>query len=47
MRRRQMFADMNNTAKRVSKAVSISFDSRDPFARAVNDIADYPLLAGR
>lgn len=47
-RRRQMFSDMNNTARKVSKAVSIAFDSRDPFARAVNDLTlDHALLVDR
>lgn len=47
-RRRQMFSDMNNTSKRVSKAVSISFDSRDPFARAVNELTEtHQLLRDR
>lgn len=47
-KRRQMFSDMNNTAKKVSKAVNISFDSRDPFARVVNQLCDqHSLLAGR
>lgn len=33
-RRRQMFSDMNSTTVKVGKAINISFDSRDPFARA-------------
>ncbi|MGH7642555.1 MAG: DNA sulfur modification protein DndB [Candidatus Dormibacteria bacterium] len=32
-RRRQMFSDMNWTAKPVSKSVNVNFDERDPFAR--------------
>lgn len=45
-KRRQMFSDMNNTVKKVSKAINISFDSRDPFARAVNRlIVEHSLLA--
>ncbi|MFC0681778.1 DNA sulfur modification protein DndB [Lysobacter korlensis] len=47
-RRRQMFSDMNNTARRVSKAVNISFDSRDPFARVVNELVEsHSLLQDR
>lgn len=46
-RRRQMFSDMNATPKVVSKALNITFDSRDPYARAAQTLAaDHPLLAG-
>jgi DGQHR domain-containing protein len=46
--RRQMFSDMNNTARKVSKAVSVAFDARDPFASVVNALAkDHELLVGR
>ena len=33
-KRRQMFSDMNATPKVVSKALNITFDTRDPYARA-------------
>ncbi len=47
-KRKQMFSDMNNTARVVSKAINVAFDSRDPFARAVNALAaQHPLLKGR
>jgi DGQHR domain-containing protein len=47
-KRKQMFSDMNNTARVVSKAINVAFDSRDPFARAVNVVvAAHPLLVGR
>jgi DNA sulfur modification protein DndB len=47
-RRRQMFSDMNNTARKVSKALNVSFDARDSFARAASELSDHhPLLAGR
>lgn len=47
-KRKQMFSDMNNTARVVSKAINVAFDSRDPFARAVNAVvAAHPLLVGR
>ena len=39
IRRRQMFSDMNATTVKVGKAINISFDSRDPFARAAVHIA--------
>lgn len=46
--RRQMFSDMNNTARKVSRALNVSYDSRDPFARAAGSLSDkHPLLAGR
>lgn len=46
--RRQMFSDMNNTARKVSKALNVSFDSRDPFARAAVRISEeHLLLKGR
>lgn len=47
-KRKQMFSDMNNTARVVSKGINVAFDSRDPFARAVNIlIQQHPLLQGR
>lgn len=33
-KKRQMFSDMNSTSKKVSKSLNVSFDNRDPFARA-------------
>jgi len=46
-KRRQMFSDMNATPKVVAKALNVSFDSRDPFARAAQNLASsHPLLAG-
>ena len=46
-RRRQMFSDMNNTARKVSKAINVAFDSRDPFARVAKRLAErHPLLIG-
>jgi len=45
--RRQMFSDMNATPKVVSKALNITFDSRDPYARAAQQLAaEHPLLKG-
>ncbi|GIJ00598.1 DGQHR domain-containing protein [Sediminihabitans luteus] len=45
MKRRQMFSDMNATPKVVSKALNITFDSRDPYARAAQSLAEtHPLL---
>ncbi len=41
-KRKQMFSDMNNTARVVSKAINVAFDSRDPFARAVNVVVAIP-----
>ncbi len=47
-KRKQMFSDMNNTARVVPKAINVAYDSRDPFARAVNALAgEHPLLVGR
>lgn len=47
MKRRQMFSDMNATPKVVSKALNITFDSRDPYARAAQSLAEnHPLLKG-
>ncbi|TBN57437.1 DGQHR domain-containing protein [Glaciihabitans arcticus] len=47
-KRRQMFSDMNNTARKVSKALNVSYDTRDPFARVAAELADnHPLLEGR
>lgn len=44
-KRRQMFSDMNATPKVVSKALNITFDSRDPYARAAQRLADeHPML---
>lgn len=45
-KRRQMFSDMNSTAKRVSGAINVKFNSRDPFARAANRLAEDGRLAG-
>ena len=46
-RRRQMFSDMNATPKVVAKALNVSFDTRDPFARVAQLIAkEHPLLKG-
>jgi DGQHR domain-containing protein len=46
--RRQMFSDMNNTARKVSKALNVSYDSRDAFARAAARVSsEHFLLAGR
>jgi DGQHR domain-containing protein len=46
--RRQMFSDMNWHQKPVSKSVNVSFDQRDPFARATQEISrTHPLLKGR
>jgi DNA sulfur modification protein DndB len=45
--RRQMFSDMNATPKVVAKALNVSFDNRDPYARAAVRLAEeHPLLAG-
>lgn len=44
MRRRQMFSDMNSTPKVVAKALNVSFDSRDPYAKASLVLADEHLL---
>lgn len=47
-KRKQMFSDMNNTARVVPKAVNVAFDGRDPFARVVNVlVAEHPLLLDR
>ena len=47
-RKRQMFSDMNSTSKKVSKSLNISFDNRDPFARAAKIlIMQHPLLIDR
>lgn len=44
-KRRQMFSDMNATPKVVSKALNITFDTRDPYARAAQNLAaNHPLL---
>jgi DNA sulfur modification protein DndB len=47
-KRRQMFADMNATPKKVSKALSVGFNTRSPFARAARLVIEtHPLLKGR
>ena len=47
VKRRQMFSDMNATPKVVAKALNVSFDSRDPFARAALKLAkEHPLFVG-
>jgi DGQHR domain-containing protein len=47
-KRRQMFADMNATPKKVSKALAVGFNTRSPFSRAARLIAEtHPLLKGR
>ena len=47
-KKRQMFSDMNSTSKKVSKSLNISFDNRDPFARAAKTlITQHPMLIGR
>lgn len=47
MRRRQMFSDMNSTPKVVAKALNVSFDTRDPYAKAALILADdHVLLKG-
>ena len=44
-KRRQMFSDMNATPKVVSKALNITFDTRDPYARAAQRLAkEHPML---
>jgi DGQHR domain-containing protein len=46
-KRRQMFSDMNNTPRKVSRAINVAFDSRDPFARVAKRLAvEHPLLDG-
>jgi DGQHR domain-containing protein len=45
-RRRQMFADMNGKAKRVTKSQNILFDSRDTFARVARRLSLEPPLMG-
>jgi len=46
--RRQMFSDMNSTSKKVSKALNILFDKRDPFAKAAKIVVEsHELLKGR
>jgi DGQHR domain-containing protein len=47
-KRRQMFSDLNSTPKAVSKALNVSFNARDPFAVAAQQLAEeHPLLRGR
>jgi DNA sulfur modification protein DndB len=47
-KRRQMFADMNATPKKVSKALSVGFNTRSPFAKAARLVIEtHPLLKGR
>lgn len=46
--RKQMFSDMNWTARRVSPSVNVGFNSRDVFARAVNQLSEtHAVLMGR
>jgi hypothetical protein len=43
-----MFADMNATPKKVSKALAVGFNTRSPFSRAARLITEtHPLLRGR
>lgn len=45
--RRQMFSDMNSTPRKVSKALNVAFDHRDPFARVAIQLAnEHPLIKG-
>jgi DGQHR domain-containing protein len=47
-KRRQMFADMNATPKKVLKALAVGVNTRSPFARAARLITEtHPLLKGR
>ncbi len=47
-RRRQMFSDMNWTARKVSASQNVAFDSRDPFSRATQRLVKtHPLLKDR
>lgn len=47
-RRRQMFSDMNSHQKPVSKSINVSFNQRDPFARAVQGlVGTHELLKDR
>jgi DGQHR domain-containing protein len=47
LERKQMFSDMNATPKVVAKALNVSYDNRDPFARAAVRLAEeHPLLTG-
>jgi DNA sulfur modification protein DndB len=47
-RRKQMFSDMNWHQKPVTKSVNVAFDSRDPFSRAVQTLANtHELLINR
>lgn len=47
-KRRQMFSDMNNTPRKVSRAINVAFNSRDPFARVAKELVlEHPLLEGR
>jgi DNA sulfur modification protein DndB len=47
-KRRQMFSDMNWHQKPVTKSVNVAFDSRDPFARAVQKLSEtHELLRDR
>jgi DGQHR domain-containing protein len=39
-RRRQLFNDINRTQKRVAKSLAVSYDQRDPIARAVNKLVE-------
>jgi len=45
--RRQMFSDMNSTPRKVSRALNVAFDHRDPFARVAIQLAnEHPLIKG-
>lgn len=47
-KRRQMFSDMNWTARKVTASQNVAFDSRDPFSRVVQQLVrSHPLLADR
>jgi DNA sulfur modification protein DndB len=46
-KRRQMFSDFNSTPKKVSAALTVQFDSRNPYKRAAKTIvAEHHLLEG-
>ncbi|MBN0041850.1 DNA sulfur modification protein DndB [Cellulosimicrobium cellulans] len=47
LERKQMFSDMNATPKVVAKALNVSYDNRDPYARAAVRLAEeHPMLTG-
>lgn len=47
LERKQMFSDMNATPKVVAKALNVSYDHRDPYARAAVRLAEeHPMLNG-